>query len=87
MGTKSKPGKFDCYAKAAPDEPVFVLLARDLSAPGTIREWAARREREIRAGRKPESDRAMIEEALVCATDMERWRRDQADKPAAKKSK
>jgi hypothetical protein len=29
MGTKSNPGPFDCYAKAEPDEPMFVLLARD----------------------------------------------------------
>ena len=26
MGTKNNPGKFDCYANAKPDEPLFVLL-------------------------------------------------------------
>ena len=35
MATKTKPGAFDCYSKAEPDEPVFTLLARDPSAPLT----------------------------------------------------
>lgn len=29
MGTKNNPGEFDCYANAAPDEPMFILLGRD----------------------------------------------------------
>lgn len=29
MGTKSNPTQFDCYANALPDEPMFILLARD----------------------------------------------------------
>lgn len=41
MGTKSDPGAFDCYAKAEPDEPLFVLLARDWRAPHLVRLWAA----------------------------------------------
>lgn len=41
MGTKTNPGKFDCYAKAEPDEPVFVLLGRDPSAGPLVRLWAA----------------------------------------------
>ena len=28
MATKEKLGQFDCYEKAEPDEPMFVLLAR-----------------------------------------------------------
>ena len=32
MGTKNNPGKFDCYEHAKPDEPMFVLLGRDLEA-------------------------------------------------------
>lgn len=39
MGTKNKPGKFDCYAKADPDEPMFVLLGRDATASETVRYW------------------------------------------------
>ena len=26
---KENPGRFDCYANALPDEPMFVLLARE----------------------------------------------------------
>jgi hypothetical protein len=40
LGTKLKPGKFDCYEKAEPDEPMFTLLARDPTAPLLIRIWA-----------------------------------------------
>lgn len=41
MGTKNNPGKFDCYANAKPDEPLFVLLARDPLAPFLVSMWAA----------------------------------------------
>lgn len=41
MGTKNDPGKFDCYANAEPDEPMFVLLARDISAKYLTAAWAA----------------------------------------------
>lgn len=40
MGTKDNPGQFDCYQAAAPDEPMFVLLARDKLAPGLVEIWA-----------------------------------------------
>jgi hypothetical protein len=40
MSTKNNPGKYDCYAKAAPDEPMFVLLARDPVAPFLVSLWA-----------------------------------------------
>lgn len=49
MGTKLNPGKFDCHAKALPDEPIFTLLARDRSAPFIIRNWAVLRHAEIMA--------------------------------------
>lgn len=42
MGTKNNPGTFDCYANAKPDEPMFVLLARDKKAPEIVRAWADR---------------------------------------------
>lgn len=73
MGTKTHPGRFDCYANAKPDEPMFVLLARDPSAAILVRLWATMREAEIRQGRRPESDRLKVGEAYACATDMERW--------------
>lgn len=74
MGTKSNPSGFDCYAKAEPDEPMFVLLARDPAAPGAIEQWADTRELLIEGGGKPESDRPMVEEARQCANEMRRWR-------------
>jgi len=40
MGIKNNPGKFDCYFKAEPDEPMFVLLARDLLAQVLVDLWA-----------------------------------------------
>lgn len=67
MGTKNKPGDFDCYANALPDEPMFVLLARDPHAPALVRAWADRR---LEAG----EDRAKVEEAYGCANAMEKWR-------------
>lgn len=75
MGTKTKPGAYDGYAKALPDEPMFVLLARDPDAPGHLLAWAAVREEAIRAGRQPDSDMTMVQEARECADAMRTWRR------------
>ncbi len=61
MSTKNNPGKFDCYANAAPDEEMFILLARDpLSDPLTYI-WAM-----IRAGNRAEA-RIAFEEMLHSA--------------------
>lgn len=67
MGTKNNPGKFDCYANAEPDEPMFVLLARDLKAPHAVETWAALAEI---AG----TDTVKIAEARLCAGAMREWR-------------
>lgn len=45
MATKASPGAYDCYQNAEPDEPMFVLLARDLTAPYLVDAWTC-----IRAG-------------------------------------
>ena len=66
MGTKNDPGDYDCYANAAPDEPMFVLLGRDGDAPLLVRLWAELR---MRAGEDPHK----VEEALACADAMEQW--------------
>jgi hypothetical protein len=66
MGTKNNPGTFDCYANAEPDEPMFVLLARDPAAPYLVRRWA---------GLRP-SDRAKVIEAMECADSMDAWRKE-----------
>jgi hypothetical protein len=66
MGTKNNPGAYDCYAKAAPDEPMFVLLARDPLAPTLVRLWA-----DLTVARAQPEKTA---EAMQCARNMERWR-------------
>lgn len=69
MGTKNNPGKFDCYDKAEPDEPMFVLLARDSMAPRLVREWASCRIDSF----SPPTDDEKVLEARQCADDMVRW--------------
>lgn len=83
MGTKNSPGAFDCYANAEPDEPMFVLLARDHRAPSLVRQWVAvhRAERIAAWDAGDESDYPYgltdkEQEALACADAMERWRAD-----------
>lgn len=75
MGTKNHPGKFDCYANALPDEPMFILLARDPAAPFLVRAWAERRQADMQAGTRPAGDLAMVGEAEECATAMAEWRK------------
>lgn len=67
MGTKNNPGAYDCYDKADPDEPMFILLARDPLAPGLVRKWAEAR----RMNQDHDDDK--IAEALRCAEAMEAW--------------
>lgn len=69
MGTKNNPGEFDCLAKALPDEPMFVLLARDPLAPELVRQWASRRSMTAET-----SEFAKLNEARTCAGAMEIWR-------------
>ena len=75
MGSKNNPGQFDCYANALPDEPMFILLARDPNAPALVEAWASRREQEIGAGTRPITDRPMVTEARQCAENMREWRK------------
>jgi hypothetical protein len=73
VNTKNNPGKFDCYQKAAPDEPMFILLARDPIAPDLIRQWAEQR---LEEG----EDHEKIDEAFACADAMDKWRLANATK-------
>lgn len=73
MGTKNEPGQFDCYANAEPDEPMFVLLARDMSAPALVRRWAEQRQ-------FTDGDMPKVHEALACADAMEEWRTQHRDR-------
>lgn len=74
MGTKNNPGAFDCYRNALPDEPFFVLLARDPQAPTLVRHWAQLRSVQINQGRQPNTDSELVREALELACSMEQWR-------------
>ena len=58
MGTKANPGSYDCYTKAAADEPLFTLRAKDPIAPHLVRVW-----RHVRAG-DPGQARAALDRAL-----------------------
>lgn len=69
MGTKLNPGRFDCYANAKPDEPMFILLARDPQAPTLVRLWAASR---VTA----EGCTDKVEEALRLADAMDDWKKN-----------
>lgn len=63
MATKNNPGQFDCYDNAAPDEPMFILLARDGMAPSLVESWAYARELDG-------EDADKVEEARQCARSM-----------------
>lgn len=69
MGTKNNPGQFDCYAKAEPDEPLFVLLGRDKHAPTLVWLWATLRELD-------DEHPVTVEEARLCASEMMKWATD-----------
>ncbi len=80
MSTKNNPNlNYDCYAKAEPDEPMFILLGRDPLANLLVALWADARER---MGEDPQK----IKEALNCAEDMVRWAIDKKGKDATAKA-
>lgn len=76
MGTKKSPGEFDCYAVALPDEPMFVLLARDPDFKRLVISWANQRSRMIECGERPLSDMKMVNGAFRDADIGSAWRRD-----------
>jgi hypothetical protein len=68
VATKNNPGKYDCYANADPDEPLFVLLARDRHAPALVWLWTVLRELDRE---EPEK----LKEAQECCLAMMQWAR------------
>lgn len=76
MGSKDNPGKFDCYHNALPDEPMFVLLARDPDFNKLVSLWAENRIRDILCGERPDSDMELVNEAYHCAVTGAQWRKD-----------
>jgi hypothetical protein len=77
MGSKLNPGKFDCYESAEPDEPMFILLARDPQAASLVRRWAAERANQTGFTQK-------VVEAMKAADEMEQWRLDNTCPPTKK---
>lgn len=73
MGTKNNPGVYDCYDKAHPDEPMFILLGRDPAAGLLVRLWSDLREQTHPGDGK-------IAEARSCARDMDDWCRRAAQR-------
>ena len=73
MGTKQNPGNFDCYTKAADDEPIFTLRANDPIAPMIVRYWIYKTytDTELDLGDNPKA-----QEAFKCAVAMENWRKN-----------
>lgn len=69
MATKNNPGKYDCYENAEPDEPMFVLLGRDRTAPETLATWIRLREAEGRTSSEK------LAEARACLEAMRVYRR------------
>lgn len=67
MGSKNNPGKFDCLAKAHPDEPYFTLLGRDPTASLIVLQWAELRER------LGKTEPQVLDEARGCAATMVTW--------------
>jgi hypothetical protein len=75
MGSRNNPGKFDCYTKAEPDEPMFVLLGRDPLAAALVEFWVIARAE--RLGEDPEK----IAEARACSEAMAAWARGKGKQP------
>jgi len=74
MSTKQNPGPSNCYANALPDEPMFILLARDPHAPESVIDWLTRRATAIGQDQRPISDTEKVAEACQVARDMATWR-------------
>lgn len=84
MGTKASEMREGCFAKAALDEPLFVLRAQDRSAPKLVRQWAETfRQHHLKVGTAGHELAKAISkhtEALEVADAMEEWSiRKQAD--------
>ena len=61
-----------CLGRSAPDEPVFVLVARDVLAADKVRAWALA----LAARHGPA---AKVASAYALADAMDRWREQRGD--------
>ena len=74
MTAKEEVEKLSKRAEVNPDEPVFVLVARDITAPKAVRAWANWAEERFAVS--PE----LIEEARELARQMLLWQRSHGTK-------
>lgn len=66
-----------CFNRAEPDEPIFVLRSSDPIGPQTVRLWATMATLSHSA--------AKVEEAMMFADEMEKWRNESGYNDAPKK--
>lgn len=81
MGTRNRPGAFDCAAIALDDEETFVLLARSPESPDAVTAWASHRKFLLDAAREAgspvsQADYDQVAEAFECANRMRVWRHE-----------
>jgi hypothetical protein len=72
------PASIDpCLEKREPDEPMFILLARDSSAPETMEFWCREREAEIRLALRDDTqqEREHIEQVRAKVGACRVWRK------------
>lgn len=64
-----------CLGKSQPDEPVFVLVGRDLVSGDTLRFWADRVEQAYQTSGTPmdRSAKEKVAEARRQALEMDKW--------------
>jgi hypothetical protein len=74
MGLKATELTTGCFAHAAADEPMFVLLGRDWLAPWLVLAWSWLRRCQICIGFKPASDFVRCDEARDLAKQMRVFR-------------
>ena len=74
MGLKATELRSGCFARAAEDEPMFVLLGRDRLAPWLVLAWSWLRRCQIWIGTKPAIDFVRCDEAAALAKQMRAWR-------------
>lgn len=86
MGSKNKPGQYDCHEVENPDEPLFTLRGQDPLASDLVYLWKALREQRFEAAishfaklcrtarsRPVETREDKLKEAAACAYDMVYW--------------
>jgi hypothetical protein len=75
METKANPDPNGCLARALPDEPFIVLLARDSCAPGALLFWADQRA-QLGIESERRQDAQQLTDVIETAEAMEKWRED-----------